>query len=940
MFSCISLTIHAGEFRGRVLTAQGNPVAGAKVSAIATDGSNPVETTSSTDGSYSLAGLPTGVYRLTAKASSATIDHQGSITEEAGIVQINLQFTQSEAQRSPTAEQRNPNIVVYQIDLNAVRALFDMFRGADPQYIASFPADQNYFGAEYGAQLLKFENLQPRASAKAWHGSAFGLYENSALNARSFFNLGRLMPSRYGSYNLSAGGPIKFKQGNLLMDFGQNFTSGIVNGNIQAPTASERTPRSSDARVNAIIAALISAFPAELPNEPNFGLRQLNTNAPREIKSTNGSVRMDLKPGEQSAFVIRYFIGDYYENPYQIIKGQFPTTDLRSQAVQIHWNKNLSPNATAQFGFKFDRTRAFLLPTAEFSNLLAPLGITNTPDIQISGNSGIGSLSQIGPGFRFPRRRLQNSFYYFSDVSHVVGKHSIKLGGSIARFQVNDLQSDYDRGQLVFAPDFGRTSVENFLMGTPSFYTVTFGNLYRGFRNWGSAFYIQDQICLSSAFIFNLGLRYEIESAPVEVNNLTSVGMHTDKNNFGPRVGLVWTPGGKTTLVRAAYGISYSNIFPITYQVTRFNPPAVQTLQLIAPNLLDVLTNAMMQSVQNGRSALSMLSPDLVMPYTHHYSLSIERPLPGATLLRVAYIGSRSFHLLTKGIYNRARPVQGIPTTTATINQRRADSRYYAINEVESNSIAYYDALQATLDKKLTHGLAFGASYTFSKSIDTGGDFTDTASGTEQPGIIGTPSCEPCDHVSDQKNVSLFDTPHIFAISYSYSIPSWKGAPRLGAAHLGGWHVSGTTNFQSGVPFLINTGSDAPGYGNVDGVGGDRPNILNRSILGLTIDNPHTSTSILNRAFFDTNIAPGGRGNIGNRVFRKDPVYNWNAAISRIFHIGKSENSVQFLMEFLNLLNHPQFDIPGINVVEESFGKITNTLNKGRQIQFSMRINF
>jgi len=142
------------------------------------------------------------------------------------------------------------------------------------------------------------------------------------------------------------------------------------------------------------------------------------------------------------------------------------------------------------------------------------------------------------------------------------------------------------------------------------------------------------------------------------------------------------------------------------------------------------------------------------------------------------------------------------------------------------------------------------------------------------------------------------------------------------------------------LPFNVITGSDAPGFGNVDGVPGDRPNIINSSILDTSVDDPDTSRPILNPAFFSSDIAPGASGNVGNATFRKDSVYNWDAALYRSFRIGKSENTAVFRIESLNLMNHPQFNIPGNNLVEETFGKITITSNKGLQIQFSLRLNF
>jgi hypothetical protein len=281
---------------------------------------------------------------------------------------------------------------------------------------------------------------------------------------------------------------------------------------------------------------------------------------------------------------------------------------------------------------------------------------------------------------------------------------------------------------------------------------------------------------------------------------------------------------------------------------------------------------------------------------------------------------------------------------------------YGAVNEVESNSIDYYDAFQASVEKKLTRGLTLRAVYTFSKDINLGGDFTNTASGVEVPPEEGTKTCETCNRVSDQKGLALFDTPQVLSISYVYRLPFFAGSARWPAAALKGWQVSGTTLFQSGAAFHFHTGSDSPGYGNVDGDSSDRPNILKPSLLGKSYDNPDTAVGLLGGntcrkpgtdglpylhcAYFDTNIAPGGRGDLGWNTFRKDGTANWNVAFGRSFRLPNSERSIDFRSEFLNFFNSPQFDKPGVMVALATFGKITNTVNKGRQVQFTLKLNF
>ncbi|MBI3895236.1 MAG: hypothetical protein HY313_04840, partial [Acidobacteria bacterium] len=247
---------------------------------------------------------------------------------------------------------------------------------------------------------------------------------------------------------------------------------------------------------------------------------------------------------------------------------------------------------------------------------------------------------------------------------------------------------------------------------------------------------------------------------------------------------------------------------------------------------------------------------------------------------------------------------------------------------------------QVSLQKRLSHGLTFRATYTFSKNIDLGGDFTNTASGIEKPSSIGIASSELTPRVEDLKGWSLLDTPHNLILSYTYLLPSLGPFYGWKAMLLRGWELSGTTVFQSGLPFAIHT-ADGPGFGNVDGVMNDRPNLLDPTILGSGFAHPDTSFSRLRHEWFDTNILPGGRGNIGYNVFRRDETNNWNFSIGKALRFrGAREISVQFRAAFLNFFNHPQFEKPRANLLSPSFGQITDTINRGRITQLSVRVAF
>jgi hypothetical protein len=135
------------------------------------------------------------------------------------------------------------------------------------------------------------------------------------------------------------------------------------------------------------------------------------------------------------------------------------------------------------------------------------------------------------------------------------------------------------------------------------------------------------------------------------------------------------------------------------------------------------------------------------------------------------------------------------------------------------------------------------------------------------------------------------------------------------------------------------TGSDGPGYGNVDGDNGDRPHILDPSILGRTVNHPDTSRAALPANAFAFLQPFETRGNLGMNTFRKDGIANVNAAVSRTVLLG-GDRRLLIRAESMNVLNTPQFAEPWRELASPSFGFITNTLNDGRSFRFLLRFSF
>jgi hypothetical protein len=469
----------------------------------------------------------------------------------------------------------------------------------------------------------------------------------------------------------------------------------------------------------------------------------------------------------------------------------------------------------------------------------------------------------------------------------------------------------------------------NFRLGEASRYSVGIGDPHRGFRNWDMGFYLGDDWHVSSKLALNYGDRYQPVTTPTEVNGLSTIPYSCQCANLAPRFGFAWRLGGRWGVLRGAYGLHYGEIYTVTFQQLRFNPPGVLKLEIHNPDLRDPLAGA--DILPGARSTIFVLPSNLGTPYSHQYNFTWEPALSKHWKLQLGYVGSRSNRLLLLLYNNRAQPVAGIPQTNETVDLRRPDVDHFDVRTVTNGSRGYYDAGRAALLFPRWHGLTMEASYWFSKAIDLGGNYTNPATSTAS-GQVRSQSEYLVN--SDLKGPSNFDQSHAFLYRLAYD------TGRVARSRwLSNWSFYAIALLKTGSPFDVISGSDAPGYGNVDGSQGDRPNVADTSVLGRTLGNPDTSQRLLPKSAFTFMQPSDLRGNLGHNVFRKGGIRNVNAAIARSWKLG-SERSLNARAESINFFNTPQFAQPGSELTSPNFGLITNTLNDGRTFRFTLRLAF
>ncbi len=809
---------------------------------------------------------------------------------------------------------RNENINFNPIDNNALRDL-NLRIGVSATVVQEFQPQDRYFSSEYGTPPQSPIHLR-LAPVSAVHGSVYETHSNSVFSARSFFQVGGVKPARENNYGFNLGAPLGggFR---LLLDGAQQKARGSVNGNVLVPNANERTPLTDDPEVRPIVEKYLAAYPAELPNRPDIDDRALNTNSPQSIDTDRIAGTLDRGFSDESHLILRYALTSQRVQPFQFVAGQNPNSDVRAHSARITWTRSWSSSTATDFSIGFDRVRTLL--EAEEHAVSPAISIWI---IQSLGSSNI------------PVNRAINDFQYTGQLRKTGQKHLLTAGFSILRRRFNGRETNGHFGSFLFTDAYGHDAVTNLRMGIPVRFSITVGQTQRGFRNWGFAFYVGDRWRTTTYLTLSFGLRYEPVTQPIEINGLDSVPFKCDCNNLAPSFGLAYRLDDSWGVLRAAYAIQYGQIFPATYGQVRFNPPGNLGLTMDEPNLAHPLLGVDLAHLDpNTRSSLTEISPDLVVPYSHQYNFSWEPGSLRGLRVQLGYVGSRTYKLFSTWPMNRAHPVDGIPQTLATVNQRRPDPNHFTIRRIVNGSRAFYDAARISVILPERQGWSFDASYWFSKAIDLDDDFSATGVSS-----IPIPQSDLLIH-EDVRAVSSFNQPHAFLGRGSFQLPASLTKPAWMRNVFGQWTISAVLLMKTGTPFSVFSGSDAPGIGNVDGESGDRVDVVDPSVLGRTIGDPDTSTVLLPRSAFGFMGPTALRGNIGRDTFRKGKIANVNAAIARSWKLG-AQKSITFRAESVNLFNTPQFADPERNLVSKLFGRISNTLNVGRTLQFVLRVSF
>jgi hypothetical protein len=358
---------------------------------------------------------------------------------------------------------------------------------------------------------------------------------------------------------------------------------------------------------------------------------------------------------------------------------------------------------------------------------------------------------------------------------------------------------------------------------------------------------------------------------------------------------------------------------------------------------------------------VSVYDPNITVPDAQNYNLTIERQFGSSTLVSLGYVGSEGRHLLMTQELNPGINPAGCaadPSCVANANVQPTafpgnfkypGNIFASIGDVSTNGTSNYNALQATVNHKMSQGLQFLVSYTYSHALDLSSGFENSGFGGMGSGGFGElRSINPFDPHLNYGD-SNYDARHRLVISYVYDIPSVRHFDALKwipSRITDGWNISGITTFQSGFPldvvdssFPSLTSSLYTYYTYFGGAGWDVPNLVGP----IQYLNPRTATASGNFWFSGSAFAAptiGTEGNAGRDIIRGPGRNNFDFALMKDTRITESTR-VELRFEFYNIFNHTQFDPNGINTDFNSsaFGTETAAFAP-RTIQLAAKLYF
>ena len=621
-------------------------------------------------------------------------------------------------------------------------------------------------------------------------------------------------------------------------------------------------------------------------------------------------------------------------------------------------------------------------------NMAVPAGkgSGNVPSLNVSANTfGLGS------GNYGVWNRGDQSLREIATLTK--GKHVLQFGGEAVRvtqpmgntfqqggtFNFTDALSGYDMA------DFELGAVSSFIQG---------GGLYLNFSgiNWSA--FVQDDWKVTSRLTLSAGLRWDpfIPSkdslgrvacfepgAPQSVRypnappgliyggsnhdpGCPEAGIFADYGNYGPRLGFASQLDGKAkSSLRGGVGYYYEPPNSLIYQQMVGVPPFAPVINLTDVSFADPYGSAGVTnpfpagfgpgtpgpSAQFPSGAISfsqLQDPHLRLPMILTYNLTFEHSFAPDWLFRLAYVGNNGHRLYGTGDQEsgllQLNPAIYVPGQSSEDNtqQRRVYPQYGSIASINSGVDSNYNAMQVTVEKRISKGFSILSNFSWAKGLD---DYAPQGS----PYYTNTCTCgRHFDYGPSADDISK-----VFKFNGTYETPQVHAA-RFVRSVLNGWELTAILSKQTGTPFTIFSGVD----NSFSAIGADRADLtvadIRMAYIG-KLPHPGVQGQWFDPTAFTAN-AVGTFGNSGKNAMFGPGFFDTDLAAIKNFKLGE-RLSFQFRGEFFNAFNNVNFGLPGNVQNSPGFGQIGGTQGSGayggptsygtsqpRTMQFGLKASF
>ncbi len=647
------------------------------------------------------------------------------------------------------------------------------------------------FAPEFGHTTGMVYNAVTPSGTNELTGSASFRFRRKAMSDRPFFlAANRPKPDTYvNNWTATLGGPIQKDKTHFYL--GYEF--------VDRDLSADRTVSVTQAN-----AAALGLTPEQVSQDGVIPAAQ-------KVHFFLGKIDHQLSPKHK--LTGRYFFFKN-ESPYNIGGGLNTiqrATDFndRMDSVSMQLISTLGPDKLNELRVQYARRHQFRT---------AADGSGTGPAITVSGVANFGGpIDGVSTaGFDFNQGILQ----VIDNFTIVRGRHNVKLGFD-AQF-IDDSRENV-LFQLYTFPTVAAYQAARSGANTRAYstYAELIGNPAVDYTSSFLGFFVQDDFRLTPNFKLLYGLRYDLFQVPDArpfAANPYSNEFKVDKNNFAPRVGFSWTlDDAQRTVLRASSGVMYEppllnfyedsiqrNGDPRTFSVT------VRPADAGSPAFPGTMGNLPPGFVRPKQSIVVM-DPDFSTQYSILTNVQLERALTSDLAVSVGFVNSIGRNMPVLIDQNLAPSGATLADGRPIFSTTRPDTTFNAIDMFQSIGESTYNAMTFTVNKRMSHGWQFQATYTLAKGEDNA-----PLTGTY---VVGSGD----DRVSDptnldrDKGVTIFNQTHTLVASALIQ-PKVEG-DGFGAALLNNNQLGFILQLNSGLPFNIRANRDLNG----DGVLNDRP---------------------------------------------------------------------------------------------------------------------